>query len=296
MSDQPERQGSRNSTRTVIIVVAAAVLLLLLTCCALAIGANLIFRGSRAIAIPERLQIGAVSAEQVREETFDTVETPLVLVVENEVGTVRVVGSDRESVVVEATARAYGATRAAAEENLDRVSVMAEQVSPTRIAVSGAFPQPWIGGQSPQVEFVIRVPGQTSVQITTNVGEVTVEDLEGEARIQTSVGDVNVNGFRGMLDLGTSVGDVDVRGWTMLDDSRLSTRVGDIDARLAGSPSFRLDAQTNVGRISSSYDVEGEHNRDRVPGETLQGTVGDAPNVRLTLRTNTGSIRLSPDR
>jgi len=297
MSDSPETtEKKKNNTTLIIVIVAVAVLLLLCACAAIlgagAIGAARWFR-TGPVRVPEVLRFGRVESRRTFERTFDDIETPLSIVVENQVGEVRVVGTDAQRVVVRATARAYGGTQAEAQNNLDRIQISAEQSGSSRIVVRGEYPRVISAGRSPTVAFDIEVPVQSSVDVTTNVGEIHISNLEGQGRLRTGVGEVTVRGYRGALDVNTNVGEIDVYTWTIFDDSQLITGVGEIQVRLVGDPSFNLMAKTNVGDINSAFPVDGERTRELGPGDSLQGVVGDSPTFGLTLRTNTGGITIS---
>ncbi len=236
--------------------------------------------------------LGNVEAAITIERTIDEVVTPVTVRVDNQVGEVRVVAADVTGVSVTAAVRAYGANTAEAEANLERVTVTAEAVSPSEVSIRGAFPAALSAGRSPEVDLTIRVPRNATVDVTTDVGALSVADVRGDVTAMTGVGDVEVAGVEGAVVARADVGRIDVRDWIMTGDSEVRTDVGEVAVSLSGDPAFDLEARTDLGRIESDFDVAGGSQDARGPGQVLSGTVGEGATMRLVLRTATGRIVL----
>ena len=300
--EAPQVQEKRSNT-PIILIIVGAVLLLLLCCCVVVFGANAIFRArsvdtgvsflDRGVSIVREIApfaTGQVEAAHTLEETVTEIDTPVTIEVDNQVGEVRIIGADVDTVQVSALVRAWGDSDAQAQENLDRVRVTVDTVAADHVRVTGSFPQRLYPRRSPSVQLTIRVPRDGVVDASTNVGEVTVEGISGDVTARTNVGEIGVEDVAGALQLTTDVGDIRVDDWTMTGDSRLETNVGRVRVGLRDA-AFTLDAQTNVGNIDTEFDVDGEEER-RVPGERLTGAVGENPQMNLVLRTGTGEITL----
>jgi hypothetical protein len=205
------------------------------------------------------------------------VDTPVLVEVENNVGSIEIVGTDEQEVVIEVVIRGYGGSRLQAERVADAVEVTVEQPSDDHVYVVGRSPSKSFG-KTPTIAFVLHVPHECSLEVTNNVGNVNVEDIDGAANIQVNVGTI------------------DVRGWNMTQDSYLSTDVGKIQARLWEESAFYLDASAKVGDIDTDFDVEDGRDRRPGPGDRLEGAVGEDPYVELTVRVNTGSIKILQER
>jgi hypothetical protein len=214
-----------------------------------------------------------VEVTRTQEESF-AVDTPLVLELNNAVGSIDIRGTDGSQVTVEATVRAWGGSDQEADERANRVQVDMQQTADNRVQVTSTIPQELRVGRSPSVNITVRVPRQSRVQVVNNVGEVTIRDIEGS------------------LDVQVNVGEVDVRGFSILDDSTLRTDVGQLHIGLPSDSSFNLDARTSVGAIRSDFDLAQQEEQRPGVGARLQGPVGDSPQVGLTLQANTGEIRL----
>jgi hypothetical protein len=296
----PDVKEKRNNT-PIIIIVIGAILLLFLCCCAAVFGANALFRArgvergfplfGRGVDIAREIApFGQVEAAQTIEETVTDIDTPVTIEVDNHVGEVRIIGADIDTVQVEALVRAWGSNETQAQENLDRVRVTVDSVAGDHVRVTGSFPQNINPQRSPSVQLTVRVPRDAMVDASTNVGEVHVENVNGDVSVRTNVGEIGVEDVVGALHLTTDVGDILVDDWTMTGDSRLESNVGRLRVGLHDA-AFSLDAQTNVGNIETEFDVDGDEER-RVPGERLTGPVGENPEMDLVLRAGTGEITL----
>lgn len=273
-----EEAPKRRNTGLIIILVVIAALLVL--CCLLALVAAMFiprvstWRGPvSSVEIP---RVGVNESTRELDRAFQ-VQGNVVLEVSNEVGDIIIEGTDDGQVIVETLVQAYGATTADAERIADDVDLTIEQDG-DRIRASARNPQGLrLEGRSPSVRFMIRMPREATVQVSSNVGRVAVTDLVGAATIKSDVGDV------------------EVRDFVMRDDTRIETSVGRILVELPDDAAFVVDAQANVGDIDTEFDVRGASARRTPPGDRLQGEVGDAPQMELRLRTNTGDITIAAD-
>jgi len=282
MAETPQR-NRRNTW--VIVVVVGAILLLLLCACLAAVAATGWFAfvlpwqrgGVSGIEINRSDRIGGqVEVQRTLEESFN-VSTPVLLDVTNEVGRVIITGADQEGVTVQAVVRGYGNTETAAEESADQVNVEIQQVDDNQIRLEGDIPEGVRMGNSPAVDWIVRVPRDTRVQVRNNVGEVQVENIVGSLLLHVDVGEIRVRDF------------------TMNDNSEITTNVGQITVELPADSAFVVEANTGVGNITSEFDVATTRSDRPGPGDSLEGPVGTNPEVTLVLRTSTGEINLLAD-
>ena len=279
-----ERSEKRRG-RTWIIVVVIIVILLVLCGCVAVVAGIAVWSGQRPGVWPWRGTLEGIEVPRIGGQTEATreladvfdVETPVLVEVENNVGSIEIVGTDEQEVVVEVVIRGYGSTRAQAEQAADDVEITMEQRDEDHIYVVGRTPSRTLR-QTPNVAFVLHVPRECDLEITNNVGDVHVQEIDGAANIEVDVGTI------------------DVRGWTMTQDSYLSTDVGKIQARLWEESAFYLDASANVGDIDTDFDVEGARDRQLVPGDRLEGAVGEDPYIELRVRTDVGDIKILQER
>lgn len=272
-----ERSEGRKSKTWIIVVVVIAVLLMLCGCMAVAGIAWL--SGGRGwprdrpltgISFPN-LILQAEATRQV-DKTL-AVDTPVLLEIENDVGDIEIMGTDEDQVRVQAVVRAYGASESRAEDTTRDAEVIIDRRDDDHIYIVGRNP-PGEYRRSPSVTFTIHVPRECVLEVASNMGNVEVQAVEGSMRIRGNVGTIQVH------------------DWVMIDDSDIATNVGKIKVRLPRWAEFYLDAQTNVGRVQTGFDVEVEHERRLGPGDRLEGTVGEDAEARLILRSNTGDVSI----
>lgn len=227
------------------------------------------------------------------------------LVVRNEVGDVELTGTDGEEVSITAELRTRRSERA-----LDRIDVQTV-VENGVLNVAAQVDSGFVFSGSTSVDFRIDVPtGQSPTvavdRIRTDVGDVTLSNVSGDARVTTGTGDVEVDGLsgffsavtdvgdvtgRGLLGLDgvrTDVGDVDVECREMRDDVTVRTDVGDVTIRFPATTNAELDASTNVGEVRTrDLQVSVSQSGDR----RLSGTLGSGGHG-LRVRADVGEVTL----
>lgn len=132
-----------------------------------------------------------------------------------------------------------------------------------------------------EVRFVVNVPAQYNVDLTTSGGDIAVSDLAGRATVRTSGGDVTLGRIDGIVDAHTSGGDVSMAGSRA--PATLSTSGGDIKV---GDASGSLTAKTSGGSI----DIR--HANADLKAHTSGGSIeiGDAGGA-IDASTSGGSIK-----
>lgn len=274
-----ETGEARGSNRWVVVIVVAIALAMLLCSCVAVLAAGWWLGGGGGwrwwrTSPWSDSKIAERQVEASREvERVLAVDVPLRAEIHGDVGPIEIVGTDGEQVSVRAVVRAWGSSSRLAQEAADEVQVEIVQRDSDFIRVVGRNPRRSYR-KSPSVVLKLLVPRRCEVEATSNVGNLTVE------------------GIQGSVDLRVNVGSIEVRDLRLIDDSRLSTNVGKIEISLSGTSRFRLDARTSVGGIDCDFDVQGPRERRVGPSDRLRGAVGKDPGVRLRLRTNTGGISI----
>jgi hypothetical protein len=273
----PEEPTARKSNTWIIVLVVGAVLLLLLCgCLAVAAAGWLRFVPSRiGTNLPWRINgsrgVGRIEATRKVENAF-AVETPVLIEVNNKVGSVEFLGTDEKQVRVSALVHAWGSSRQEAQQIAEQVQVQIERRDNGHIYLKGDKLESPRVGQSPTVDWAIYVPRDCKLMVTNGVGEVKIEGIKASGEIKTGVGEINIK-------------DLSLTG-----DTQVRTEVGKITLTLPKDSAFDLDAATNVGKIQCDFDVSGTHAKILGPNDKLQGQVGNRPAVKLNLRTGTGEV------
>jgi len=131
------------------------------------------------------------------------------------------------------------------------------------------------------VRFVVNVPSQYNVNLKTSGGDISVSDLNGQAKVSTSGGDVSLGHIAGAVDAHTSGGDVSMAGSQT--NALLSTSGGDIKVDDA---SGSLNVKTSGGSIDIRR-VQADL-KAHTSGGSIE--IGDAGGM-IDASTSGGSIR-----
>jgi DUF4097 and DUF4098 domain-containing protein YvlB len=131
------------------------------------------------------------------------------------------------------------------------------------------------------VRFVVNVPSQYNVNLHTSGGDISVSDLNGQAKVNTSGGDVSLGHIAGAVDAHTSGGDVSMAGSQT--NAMLSTSGGDIKVDDANGS---LNVKTSGGSIDIRR-VQADL-KAHTSGGSIE--IGDAGGM-IEASTSGGSIR-----
>lgn len=276
------------NNRTLWIIIA--VLLLVLCFCCAAVAGVLLLGGWQW----GNAWIGGGQAEATEQfsQTFD-VRGPISLSLEAPVGDVTIRGGTSRQVVIEATKRAWGGTGSRAQDVLNRIAINADQTGDqVRIRVTGLT-----GGttapRSPQVDFVITVPRDTSLKVDARVGRLAVSDTYGDVVIKSDVGEVTLTDVMPAerFEVETRVASVEFSGALAPKASyRLTSDVGRIALRLPADSAFKIDARSDVGDVQVDFTVTGSSAREGLVSKEVRGEVGTSPATELYLRSRIGEI------
>lgn len=263
-------QTQPNPNRIIIWGCAAVTALGVVMCCLFPLG---ILAGGAALAgIAESNEVTDTSTEVLAVES-ETVN----LEVTNEVGGITIRGDDEaDEIEVEIIKRANGLSEQRARDLLDEIEVNVSRDGDQYIITvdqpdGGAFME------NHSVDLRITVPDRLNMDVTGNVGTISVEDVE----------------IINALTLSNDVGAIEFEGQIGPDGTHSITNdVGAIEIELTGESGFSLDAKADVGGIDNQLDLE---NREQPvsdgPGQTLAGQYGEG-DASLTITSNVGGITL----
>lgn len=295
----------RRNTWIIVIVVC-----LLLCCCATAVagvvGAILglvpwRWAGNLDIDSIRAGGIGVEATTEVDRQEF-AVERDSALELSCPVCDVQILAGEASAIAIEGSLHAWGYDREAAESLLDDLDVSLSQEG-GRVIVSVDMPREgwgttWRGRRGARVDLEIAVPQQTDLDLDVDVGTVQVEGTEGPVDVRLDVGDLLLSDVvaRDEFSVRTDVARVRFEG-SLGEGMRYNIRsgVGEIALSLPADSSFEIDAESNVGAVTSDFAVSGTADRQTLIGGRMKGTVGDAPTAELVLRSEIGAIQVNKD-
>ncbi|MGE5294087.1 MAG: hypothetical protein ACM3VT_04610 [Solirubrobacterales bacterium] len=202
------------------------------------------------------------------------------LTVENGVGDVAIEGAEGRECTVKATALIKSEDREEAEQLAKGVIV---QVTPAdgRIQVAVRMPEDLTDEQRNKisVNLQIAVPADANVQAKMKVGNLNLTSLQGKVTAAVDVGAVKT--------------------WDLQGDVAIRTNVGNIDFAVFRDLSAKIQAQAQIGSISSNLPLEisgaavaQAGNAQTALGSHANGTLGQGKNT-IDLAANVGSIQIN---
>jgi DUF4097 and DUF4098 domain-containing protein YvlB len=204
-----------------------------------------------------KIDIGWFSSRETKDVTLPlNVPAGRVLRIENPCGDIKVVGGfDEGSVTAHArfSANTIEDARAKAQEYTLIIEESDHQV---------LIRQPDVSGLS--VDLEIQLPGQATVEIRSESGDVSILDTKGGARISTRSGDIKLRGLNGPIEVNVTSGDLTVED-TVTPSLVIENKSGDIVLR-------RIDG--NVNARTASGDVRMDASKGKtIAIETVSGDV-----------------------
>jgi DUF4097 and DUF4098 domain-containing protein YvlB len=166
----------------------------------------------------------------------------------------------------------------------------------------------WFGNRTSNysVLAVIRIPRATVIDVTTEDGDVRIDDLNGDARIYTEDGDLELSEIRGeTIDINTEDGDI-TAGSLAANEITISTEDGDLDIETIEGKRIHVsssDGDISVSRVEGmemTVETEdGDVSITRIDGDetTVEAEDGDielaVSGRRLEIRCEDGDVAVS---
>jgi hypothetical protein len=217
----------------------------------------------------------------VFEDSIETGPEPVVRLT-NGPGRVRVEGVEGlENVEINAKRYARGRNTAAAKANAAQVPVEASSGEDSALEISSD------GGGRTGVDYALRVPRETAVEIESEAGDVEISGLDNSVTVRAESGDVSVEDVRGSIGMEAVRGDVTVESVsTETGNAEIAVGSGDLEIEnlVVGILEARVESGDVAlfGRFSGSglVLVETGSINVRLPSEdtndlTLEARVGE---------------------
>jgi DUF4097 and DUF4098 domain-containing protein YvlB len=263
--------------------------------------------------------------EETVEKTF-VVDGPAVLDLEVEFGDVTVMDSKGDEVEVTARLSLWGSDDEDARRQVDVQMTQEGNRINVRVVRPGWHYVFFASTRSPRVDFEVRVPPETSLQLVTSSGDLMVSDVTGTMKLETSFGSIAVEEVSGPLSARSDSGDITLIGLSDSGDLEAETNFGKLvlrditaDSLIACSDSGdiqaekvtldgALDLETNFGKVTANgvratfYRLKSDSGSLTLDGCSgpldLQTNFGDievrnAMEAALTLKTDSGKIYFS---
>lgn len=273
----------------ILVLIAASVLWTLIS----ALLGSILFLLGVVIVIIAISQV-SIRTIDVPPQIFNVTEHPR-LVIHNPAGAIHIRRGTSNQVEIRAKKHVNGWFGTNDEGNIDFTNTG----NTVNVTVRSQYKWSPLGGLR-DVGLEITMPEQGDIQLEGSAGTIRIDGIRGQARVRTSAGTIHVEqaALEAQSLLATNAGTIHVQetalsGSVRLDtnagtihfdgtldpegDYRFNTNAGTIDVIVPATSSFTLAASTDLGTVSNQF------------GNTV---VGPAPNPRLELRTNLGTINV----
>jgi DUF4097 and DUF4098 domain-containing protein YvlB len=231
-----------------------------------------------------------ISSKLEESKTLNVDTTKLLtLKVVDDAGAVAITGADVDSVEVKVVRTAYDSSQARADEEVKNIKYTIEQTGNV-IILKYELPRSMnFSNNINTVDFVVTVPHEVTVDVNTNMGEVSVASTKGNVDIKNSFGDVTTEDIEGALSVHTNSGEVNatsiVAGSEKID---LSSDFGNVILKKADAKDITLDS--NSGAITlSEVRATGDLTMNTDFGNT-EFENGSADSLHI--ETNSGAVSL----
>jgi DUF4097 and DUF4098 domain-containing protein YvlB len=228
---------------------------------------------------------GGVSGAQTVEDSINSGPEPRIRLV-NGRGGVEIEGvNDLRSVEFEATKYALDRDEASARQSASEVPIDVSREESTFVIETE-------GNRNTGVDYALRVPKNSSLEVEAGAGDVRITDLEGDVTVRAEAGDVTVTGSRGSVTVEAPAGDVSLSNMRT-DVGQAELDIGTGDLTLEDLVLGRIEARVRTGDVTLSDRFSGGGRifirtgdiTSRVPREDARD---------LTLETRVGEVIREP--
>ena len=156
-----------------------------------------------------------------------------------------------ETVQVKVVKTAYDSSQSRADEEVKGIKYTIEQTGNT-ITLKYELPKSMnFSNNVNTVDFDVTVPNEVTVDVNSNMGEVSVAGTKGNVDIKNDFGDVTVENIEGALTVQTNSGEVNATSIEAgAENIDLRSDFGNVTLKKAGGKDITLDS--NSGTITLS--------------------------------------------
>jgi DUF4097 and DUF4098 domain-containing protein YvlB len=215
---------------------------------------------------------------------------PVTLNVTTEAGGVTITGADVETVQVKAIKTAYDSSQARADAEVKNIKYTIEQ-SGNAIALKYELPKSMnFNNNLNTVDFVVTVPTETTADINSSTGKVSVTGVQGQVAIDNKFGDITIEKVDGSLDVKTNSGGIDVSAVSAgSEDIILNSGFGTISMNQVSGAN--VTAESNSGKLDLKNVRAAKDMKLSSDFGNVKFANGSA--ASLTVSTKSGSIDLT---
>jgi len=231
----------------------------------------------------QRVRISLSGETQAAETRTFTVSAQPTIILKNKAGSIKLHAGQEGQVSITTTRRGYLFSQHFDKET--PISYNQDSAANTVTARTGS----WRLFGKNAINFDVAVPPQANLQLSTNAGNISVENIAGQITLRSDAGTLQATNvaLRGKSRLKTDLGTITFSGsLASTGNYELTTDVGTINATLSADSTFDLNAKTDVGTVSTNLPLS-QPQRNKA-----SGTVGVGPYPKLKVKTDLGTITI----
>jgi DUF4097 and DUF4098 domain-containing protein YvlB len=270
------------------IVITLLVIALAFVC--LGIGAVIFFTVNGGFPTNNPFDVRNISSELEEKKTLKVdIEKPLALKVADDAGNVTITGADVDTVQVKVVKTAYDSTQSRADAEVKTIKYAIEQ-SGGVITLKYELPKSMnFNNNVNTVDFIVTVPNEITVDVSTNMGEVSVSDTKGNVEIANDFGEVTVENIEGALTVKTNSGEVTATAITAgKANISLQSSFGGITLEKASGADITLDSNSGVIKLNDVRATGDMVTKTDFGDTKIENGSADS----LNIETNSGKVSL----
>lgn len=207
----------------------------------------------------------------------------------------------REEVRIHADIEVKARSRRQAEAFMKKVRIIVERDG-DELRIEPEYPKKKGGGffdaifgrkTQVKIDFQIRLPEESDLNLRTVNGNLEIEDVRGDMRFKSTNGSITAHELAGSLDAGSTNGSVRIEMVDVRHSDTISLRTTNGGVRLTLPRDIEADvkASTVNGGISTDFPL---NLRGKYSSKRLSGTINGG-GCRIELKTTNGGIRIIED-
>jgi len=201
--------------------------------------------------------IEKVDNERVEKKETHTLDAAnsIELIVNGQVGDINIIAVETQEAIIDATIIATSNTKSGAKKLLeDFTYIVEEKWNAIKINTTQSNDKSNIISDGIKVDLNIKIPKTIkNITITTNVSNLTIENINCDFDAAVNVGDINIRNSNSLYNVKTDVGDIKLVNCIISGNSNFNTSTGNVDILADDiSDAKNINVETHVGNISMS--------------------------------------------
>lgn len=212
--------------------------------------------------------------------------------IESEVGDIDIITHDLNIVLADISIKAKSSTKQKAEELINNFKYTVE-ANGNAINIDTTGYNNMLNNDKIIVDLSFKIPKTIeNITITSNVGDIIIENTNGIINASSDVGDINIKNSNALYDINTDVGDINLENSLISGTSKFYLNVGDINVSandITNAESISIESQVGDINVSLPQNSNYEASINEFLNEPKTKLNGNGK-TKITLTTSVGNI------